>query len=420
MNTGFLFIFVEKFKYRKSIFAEKFVLKQLLQYCIILATLLTFFSCKDRDEYRVNSDFEPYVIRFEQEAKLRGDTLNLRKRGLIVEFGNLKDNVAGLCHYGNPIRIEIDREYWERMGKYAGAEQVREELIFHEMGHGILGRKHLNSTLSNGEWKSIMCGGDKIDERSWNVNYRGMRRAYYLDELFRESTSESPIFSEAPQFNSSDFIQVLGDNFDDASATLWKLGSTPDAYVSIENSMLRYQSKTVENMAVISNIPNFNIQSDFILEYTFQYKDTANNAKYGPVIGTIPTTTSDTESVDFFVINNNKILHIGNTRWYSYFTQVRRNEILPKERNNLRILKISNMMYFFINNKFAYASEIENKQFGSAVGFMIPGMQTVYLDDFKLYKRAENAGAAKVISVLPEKLEFRSYKSSIHELKQKK
>ncbi|MHB9056713.1 MAG: hypothetical protein ACYC2P_11270 [Paludibacteraceae bacterium] len=395
-----------------------FVNNRFLLYSLFVLINISFFSCKDGNEYRVSSDFEPYVIRFENEAEKRGDTLNIKSGGLIIEYGNLKNDVAGLCHYEQPIRIEIDRDYWEKMGKYAGADLIREELIFHEMGHGLLSRKHLNTILTNDEWKSIMCGGDKINNRTWNVNYRGQRRDYYLNELFRESTTEPSFFSAPSLPDISGFTPVLSDNFDSSTSTIWKSGTSTDASVTVEKGMLRYVSKSDSNVAVLSTIPAFNIQSDFMFEFTLQYKDTANSAKYGLAFGTV-NTPGTRESVDFFVINNNQALFMGNTSWYSFFTQVKRSEIIPKEKNKLRILKTGEMLYLFINDRFAYASEIENKQSGSNIGFMVPAKQTLYLDDFRLYKRSGSTAAAKISVAPTEKLTFKTMKTSMHELKQK-
>ena len=400
------------------ILPESFV-KNLFLYSFIFVVGISFFSCKDRNEYRVGSEFEPYVIRFENEAKLRGDTFHLRSRGLIVEFGDLEDKVAGLCHYGRPIRIEIDRNYWEEVGKFGGADLVREELLFHEMGHGLLGRKHLNYLLTNDEWKSIMCGGDKPDDRSWNVSYRGQRRKYYLDELFRESTPQAAIFTDKPRIDTSVYSLLLSDNFDNAASTLWKMENTAYATTSIENGMLNYQSKSAANMAILTEIPHVDIQSDFILEYTLQYTGAVDSAKYGLAFGTAASTGLNKESVDFFVINNAKKLYIGNTRWYSYFTEVRRNTIIPRGKNRMKILKIGAMLYCYINDEFAYASEIENIQPGCNFGFMVPGSQTVYLDDFRLYKRTAPASASNVRMNLTGKLNFTPIESIIHEAKQK-
>lgn len=395
-------------------------MKKQLPYSIIIFVSVSFFSCQDWNEYRVKSDFEPYVVRFEMEAKQRGEDFHLRERGLIIEFGDLDNGVAGLCHYGKPIRIEIDRAYWNEMGKYGGADLIREELIFHEMGHGILGRKHLNTTLSNDEWKSIMCGGNKVEDRSWNTNYRGQRRAYYLDELFTESTAEPSFFTLPPVIDSEAFIPVLTDNFDSASSSLWKPGIYPGSSVSIENGMLIYRSKSTANMAVLSEIPHFNIQSDFILEYTFQYKEQADSAKYGIAFGTLANSGSYKESVDFFVINNNRQLYNGNTTWYSYFTQVKRYQIIPKGKNKLKIIQSGNMLSCYINDVFAYASETENTQPGSGIGFMVPAGQTLYVDDLRLSKRTTAAAAARIRKSLTDKLNFTPVMSIINEIKNNK
>ena len=155
---------------------------------ILFVLTIALYSCNDPHEYNVDQEFARYVAQFEQEAAKRGQSLNLQTQGLIIEFANLKDGKAGLCHYEKPIRIEIDRTYWNAIGKKNGGDLMRENLIFHELGHGILNRKHLNSTRENDDWKSLMCGGTKVDNRTWNINYRGMRRTYYVDELFDEST----------------------------------------------------------------------------------------------------------------------------------------------------------------------------------------------------------------------------------------
>jgi len=160
---------------------------KILKYNLLFIPIFLSISCKDTNEYRVNDEFTPYVQKFIDEAALRGKTYDFEKTGLIIEFANLDNDVAGLCHYEDPIRIQIDKDYWNALQGTEGEELMKEDLIFHEMGHGILGRKHINDILENGDWKSIMCGGDKVDDRPWNINYRGFRRTYYLDELFNHT-----------------------------------------------------------------------------------------------------------------------------------------------------------------------------------------------------------------------------------------
>ncbi|HQG68001.1 MAG TPA: hypothetical protein PLW20_05305, partial [Paludibacteraceae bacterium] len=142
-----------------------------------VSIVFLLLSCKDSHAYRVDSAFSTYLYTFQSEAAKRGQVFNFQQEGLIMEFADLTDNKAGLCHYEKPIRIEIDRTYWNDISKYAGAEYMKEDVIFHELGHGFLGREHLNDVLENGDWKSMMCGGQKVNNRAWNINYRGIRRA---------------------------------------------------------------------------------------------------------------------------------------------------------------------------------------------------------------------------------------------------
>src|ERR1035437_3275505 len=183
-------------------------------YFLLLVVTLGLASCKNSSEHRVGSEFTVYVQRFQDEATKHGQNLDIVNGGLIVEFADLKDGVAGLCHYEKPIRIEIDRTYWNAIDKFADADLMKEDLLFHELCHGFLGRKHLNSTLENGDWKSIMCGGDKVNNRSWNINYHGVRRAYYLNELFNESTSAPDYSSLQFLADTTGFSQFSSLNFD--------------------------------------------------------------------------------------------------------------------------------------------------------------------------------------------------------------
>ncbi|HEY5590495.1 MAG TPA: hypothetical protein VIK55_05705, partial [Paludibacter sp.] len=114
-------------------------------FSILIFLLLTIVSCKNTNEYRVDASFADYLQRFESEASARGRTFDLKANGLIIEFANLKDNTAGLTHYEDPIRIEIDKTYWNDISNSAGADLMKEDLLFHELGHGLLKRDHLNT-----------------------------------------------------------------------------------------------------------------------------------------------------------------------------------------------------------------------------------------------------------------------------------
>lgn len=382
-----------------------FFLKKQYIYACLCAVSVSLFSCKDANEYSVNADFATYVQRFEDEAASRGRVFDLKSSGLIIEYGNLDKDVAGLTHYEKPIRIEIDKDYWNTVGKYAGADIMREDLIFHEMGHGILNRRHTNAVLANDEWKSIMCGGDSVPGRTWNINYRGIRRNYYLDELFNESTPSPDFASSSLPIDTTGYTVFYTENFNNAASSTWKTGDFTDYSTSISNGVLNLTSKKSMNLILIVRNNSLNVQSDFIFECTFQFTGTNLTDRYGFIFGTNPTETEKaagaTESLDYFFVNNEKKMTVGNRNWYSYFTQLTKNQILPKGKNVLKAVKKGTMVYYFINNEYVYCSEIENQKPGSDMGFMIPPLGTIYLDNLRLAQKGTIGSALRTKSLTP-------------------
>jgi len=353
-------------------------------FILSLSLLFTLESCKDPNEYKVDNTFAVYVQRFENEALTRGRTFDLKTNGLIVEFADLKNDEAGLCHFEDPIRIEIDKTYWNDISKTNGADMMKEDLLFHELGHGLLGRKHLNTTLENDDWKSIMCGGDKVDDRPWNINYRGMRRNYYIDELFNESTLAPDFSSNQLLADTSGYLPVLQLSFDTETKkdAGFDLVDNKDFKTSIDNGRLRFQSK-LDMALLFFTSTTINIQSDFSYEMTFEYPASDLTNQYGLVFGTRAEETNPTieESIEYYNINNNRKIFMGNRTWYSFYTQLSNPNIIAYAKNKLKVLKISNMLYYFINNVYCYCSEMEAKDAGKHFGFMVPPKAVLLLDN---------------------------------------
>jgi len=380
-------------------------------YSVCSALIVLFLSsCKESD-YRVNSAFADYLQRFEDEGATRGHTFDFKSSGLVIEFGNLDNDVAGLTHYENPIRIQIDKTYWDDISKTAGADMMKEDLIFHELGHGVLGRKHLNTTLENGDWKSIMCGGDKVNNRSWNINYRGERRKYYLDELFDESTV-------APDFSSFDLIAdttgytpVLQRNFSTADQAIWKLMDTVTYKTSLDNGRLCFQSKVDQVYFVYATLSTaINIQSDFSYEMTFQYPTGNATNQYGLIFG-----TSGNEATEYFSIDNNQNMYMGNRSWYSFFTQLAESSINPTNINKLKVFKIGSFLYYFINNVYCYQSEIVANTNLNQFGFMVPPQSSVWIDNLQISQKT----SSKVSSMLKQNIQIESGLKTVPAFNQK-
>lgn len=150
----------------------------------LLVTLVLTSCSSDEPESNVRlfPEFRPFVSSFEQEAAKRGITFDFEESGLEILLGPTRvDNAAGVCRGDGSIEIEAN--LWDNYSN-AGKEQ----LIFHELGHCVLGRPHRNVVLDNGEWGSIMRGSPIPENRGVAVNYSGRRKQYYIDELFDENT----------------------------------------------------------------------------------------------------------------------------------------------------------------------------------------------------------------------------------------
>lgn len=122
----------------------------------------------------VESDIVPYVKRFEALYKKEVD--------IRITFNNLDYPKVGVCYtwtdgYRN---IEIDTKQWKAM-----SDLGREEVIFHELGHCILGRGHDESKVDLGVFKqapaSIMYPYVFGDASV----YREFKDSQYYKELFK-------------------------------------------------------------------------------------------------------------------------------------------------------------------------------------------------------------------------------------------
>lgn len=118
----------------------------------------------------IEPEFYHLVDLFELEQNVNVD--------IEIVFAKLERPTVGLCHYlkyqnGSVqfLKIEIDHDYWQ-----STSEIKKEVLLFHELGHCVLGRKHTEELLGNYSPKSIMYPW--IFENAYQ-NYR----SYYVEEL---------------------------------------------------------------------------------------------------------------------------------------------------------------------------------------------------------------------------------------------
>ncbi len=143
--------------------------------------LLLILSCTVDEEANlfVDTDIAPYFERFVEEGSERGhdiDLVAMEIEGMIESLN--EEGVLGQCVHDNlnPDRVVIDADFWNK-----STDLHREFLVFHELGHCVLGRGHLDTRDAEGKCISIMNAGSA----TCRSNYTIATRATYLDELFQ-------------------------------------------------------------------------------------------------------------------------------------------------------------------------------------------------------------------------------------------
>ena len=127
----------------------------------------------------VDEELFSHFRKFEDEARKRGQTYDLKALGIIGQIEEIdKEHVAGQCAtYKNyhPRRITLDQTFWEQ-----SSDAMKEYIVFHELGHCVLNRPHTEDSFSNGVCNSIMRSGNG----GCYDYYNRFTRQYYVDELF--------------------------------------------------------------------------------------------------------------------------------------------------------------------------------------------------------------------------------------------
>ena len=161
---------------------DKILQHTITRSCVILSAFIFLnIGCTHiKETYRnpmmynnrlVETEFYPHVITFQQlcraEVKVN------------IKFGDLPDGDIGRCKYLPDFSfldsIIIDRKSWDRLKHWE-----REQLLFHELGHCVLGRPHEDAMIIGPLEKempaSIMHSSKMIPE------YR-LFQEYYINEL---------------------------------------------------------------------------------------------------------------------------------------------------------------------------------------------------------------------------------------------
>lgn len=353
------------------------------KYIIFILSLVLLSSCKNEypRAYSVENELETYAQRFFNYAKNYG--YNFDNEGLVMKFSSLDENKGGVCYMNRrPIQIEIDSVYWRELSKSYLADEHKEQLVFHEMGHGFLQRLHINDVLDNKDWKSIMCGDELPEGRASNINYRGMRQEYYINELFTKTTDIPTWSTFVPDFSGT--FQHLSFNFD-VNQPKFPIIQQDNFYGRIENGEYVATSYSSNITANIANIVN--TEDDFCIEAEIKIlpNSEAANAFAGIYFGE-PDNLKENANMHYISFDGNQHIFIGENNCLIPFIDLYRSEYKLGDYNKIKLYKQGQFIYYFINDTFIYHNDISDlKQGGENAGLLIYANNTVYVKDFKVY-----------------------------------
>lgn len=286
-------------------------------FSLILLTVC-FFSCERERIQTLDPVFEPFVDQFFLEAQQRGMDVKKSDFSFSLQFGTI-DDAHGRCR-NRDNEMTIDPDFWED-----AYEREKEYLIFHELGHCILNRRHDNEILEYGQCKSIMKGAEdgQVCERSL---FSDVWRDYYLDELFDHKT---PL---------PDWYLLAFD-------------------ITVDQELISFQ----DSMATQLQVPVLELDTDDNFEFIafFQKSNYADpvDIAWGPV------------TASFFAGNNILISYPASA---IYFAQ----QLDISEQTAFRLLQVDGFQYFFLDEKVLYIDQLDPNFFTAIRLSMAPSSMT--------------------------------------------
>lgn len=385
---------------------------------IFIFTLISLllFSCKKEDNYQVDARLDPYLQLFLQEAEQRGFHFDVEENGLLLQFADLKKPTIGLCTYSDPLLVQIDRTYWKEVTQYNNCEDLRQDVVFHELGHGLLNRKHDNSTLSNTEWKSIMCGGETVRDRSWQVNFSGKRKKYYLDELFNIKTPEPSFTKYGAKFSGEKGELIAAYNF---SKEKYLTDADGNIYNVSDNMYKITTNSDYNNIVYLHTKGNFT--SDFYYEIKVK-TDLIGNGDCVGIIASYPLSDTTSAGNYFYISKNNTYKDFracaGHMQCLPPIAEViLQNDVCNLSNSTettLAIERTNDELYFYVNDQLIYRNDYMADQTYINFGVVTPAKNTVAITSSKCYDKSNRTLKSETGNTLSSEFAKFDGKLSIH------
>ena len=157
-----------------------------MKMCVSFLLLFSFLACQRKDFFQAPDEVMPYVEKFVIAGEKRGISIHPEKGGLFIEFDTLANHQLGRSKPNvYPKVITLNQRIWQDLDTFQ-----RRALLFHELGHCLLLRKHRNELLPRGECLSLLVGKEANFQCSQNL-YSELWWEYYMDELFKPEIDKS-------------------------------------------------------------------------------------------------------------------------------------------------------------------------------------------------------------------------------------
>ena len=300
--------------------------------------LINFISCKEEN---INPEFQKYVDLFISEASKRGKIVNAQF--LKVNF-NPNSSQSSLCNNAGH-QILINKTVWNKID-----DIEKEKMIFHEMGHCILGLNHNNCILGDGSSESIMCAiGDSCFSDYCFANFGGTRRDYYLNQLFG-NLNEKPFWSNLNVNNLPPYYKPYSivENFN----------SKNNLYILNKDSLISSngETKSLGNNLKVYKGWSDNLDKNFVHEFKFKL----NKGKGNLISIILQPTSTDQKYINNFNFSfwgdDKKFLSIAINSLSGYKTDIN-DKFFLDSLNLFKILKLNNYFYFFLNDQLLYIQD---------------------------------------------------------------
>ena len=160
-----------------------------MRYSLIFLFLVTLNACapasKTPSQLNIESQFQPYINNFKVVAAREGHPVTVDNLIVVLDYtmpgpaSAQSSWVLATCTSGNTPTIRVNPIFWNAGYSTSDLEQ----LMFHELGHCVLGRSHDSSIVRVTDFNDTLPV-TIMNPYHMAVFYYNTNHEYYMKELF--------------------------------------------------------------------------------------------------------------------------------------------------------------------------------------------------------------------------------------------